>query len=118
MMSERDLAPVFLVRIELKSMGRLDEALEFAQKAARQAYRGWDEGTDAELDEEKNREKARLITNLEPLPARETLSHFYLAEIARASRQPEQAQKHYARALEINGAEPFMMKNIRIRAGQ
>jgi len=58
------------------------------------------------------------VLQLEPLPARETMSHFYLAEIARASRLPEVAQKHYARALEINGAEPLMMKTIRIRAGQ
>ncbi len=65
-----DLAPLFLVRIELKSMGKLDEALEFAQKAAKQAYRGWDEGSEAELDEEKNREKARVIASLEPLSSR------------------------------------------------
>ena len=40
-----ELAPLFLVRIELKSLGKLDEALEFTQKAAKQAYRGWDEGS-------------------------------------------------------------------------
>jgi len=57
----------------------------------------------------------RVLT-LEPLPGRETLSHFYLAEIARRSRRPELAKKHYARALEINGAEPAIMKNIRLRA--
>ena len=33
------------IRIELKGMDKLDEALDFAQKAAKQAYRGWDEGT-------------------------------------------------------------------------
>jgi len=49
---------------------------------------------------------------------RETLSHFFLAEIARASRQPEEAKKHYARALEINGAEPLQMKTIRLRAAE
>jgi zinc protease len=68
-----ELAPLFLVRIELKSMGRLDEALEFAEKAAKQAYRGWDEGTYEELEEEKNREKASFIAGLEALPQR-TLS--------------------------------------------
>src|SRR5207249_4205648 len=31
-----ELAPVFLVRIELKGLGKVDEALEFAQKAAKQ----------------------------------------------------------------------------------
>jgi tetratricopeptide (TPR) repeat protein len=65
-----------------------------------------------------SKEAFERVLDLEPLPARETLSHFYLAEIARAARQPEVAQKHYARALEISGAEPLMMKNIRIRAGQ
>ena len=39
-----ELAPLFVIRIELKGMDKLDEALEFAQKAAKQAYRGWDEG--------------------------------------------------------------------------
>ena len=62
-----ELAPLFLIRIELKSMGKLDEALEFAQKAATQAYRGWDEGTWEELEEEKNREKADFIGGLEAL---------------------------------------------------
>ncbi len=65
-----ELAPLFLVRIELKGMGKLDEALEFAQKAAKQAYRGWDEGTYAELEESKNREKAAFIGGLEALPSR------------------------------------------------
>jgi len=58
------------------------------------------------------------VLSLEPGPGRATLSHFYLAEIARAMRNPEAAKKHYARALEINGAEPVMMKNIRLRAEQ
>ncbi|MBL0219403.1 MAG: insulinase family protein [Myxococcales bacterium] len=65
-----ELAPLFLVRIELKSMGKLDEALEFAKKSAQQAYRGWDEGTYAELEESKNREKASFIASLEALPSR------------------------------------------------
>ncbi len=65
-----ELAPLFLVRIELKGMDKLDEALEFAQKAAHQAYRGWDAGSEAELDEEKNREKARFIERLERLSER------------------------------------------------
>ncbi|MDB4959834.1 MAG: peptidase domain protein, partial [Myxococcales bacterium] len=62
-----ELAPLFLVRIELKGLDKLDEALEFAQKAAKQAYRGWDEGTYEELEEEKNREKASFVAGLEPL---------------------------------------------------
>jgi predicted Zn-dependent peptidase len=64
------LAPLFLVQIELKSMGKLDEALAFAERAATQAYRGWDEGTWAELEEEKNRAKASMIGQLEALPSR------------------------------------------------
>jgi tetratricopeptide (TPR) repeat protein len=58
------------------------------------------------------------VLRLEPLPGRETLSHFYLAEMARAARRPEEARKHYQRALEINGADPVTMMNIRTRAGQ
>ena len=65
-----ELAPLFLIQIELKSMDKLDEALEFAQNAAKQAYRGWDEGSYSELEEEKNRSKADLIQQLEPLPSR------------------------------------------------
>lgn len=64
------LAPLFLIRIELKGLDKVDEALEFAQNAAKQAYRGWDEGTYEELEEEKNREKASFIEGLERLSAR------------------------------------------------
>jgi zinc protease len=65
-----DLSPLFLVQIELKSMSKLDEALAFAERASKQAYRGWDEGTYAELEEAKNRAKADLIGQLEPLSSR------------------------------------------------
>jgi len=64
------------------------------------------------------KEAFERVLELEPMPARETMSHFYLAEIARAMRLPEEAKKHYDRALEINGAEPMMMKRIRIQAAQ
>lgn len=56
------------------------------------------------------------VLGLECRPARATLAHFYLAEIARAARRPGEAKLHYQRALEINAAEPLMMKNIRLRA--
>ncbi len=65
-----ELAPLFLIRIELKSMGKLDEALEFAQNSAKQAYRGFDGGTYVELEEFKNREKASFVAGLEALPSR------------------------------------------------
>ena len=58
------------------------------------------------------------VLQLEPLPGRETLAHFYLAEIARVARRMGDAKRHYARALQINGAEPATMKNIRMRAEQ
>jgi zinc protease len=64
------LAPLFLIRIELKGMDKLDEALEFVQKGARQAYRGWDEGSYTQLEEAKNREKASFIEGLERLSDR------------------------------------------------
>jgi tetratricopeptide (TPR) repeat protein len=64
------------------------------------------------------RDAFERVLSLEPGPARATLSHFYLAEIARTTRNPDLARKHYARALEINGAEPVTMKNIRMRSEQ
>ncbi len=60
-------APVFLIALELKSLGKLDECLDFVWKAARQAHRGWDEGTWEQLEEAKNRSKAEFISSLEPL---------------------------------------------------
>ncbi len=64
------LAPLFLIRIELKGMDKLDEALDFAQKAAKQAYRGYDGGSYDQLKEEKSREQARFIEGLERLSGR------------------------------------------------
>ncbi len=64
------LAPVFVVSIELKSMGKLEEALEFVYKSARQAYRGFDEGSYEQIEEWKNQQKAQFIQGMEQLPAR------------------------------------------------
>lgn len=64
------------------------------------------------------KEAFEKVLGLEPRPARATLSHFYLAEIARGQRRAEDMQRHYRRALEINGAEPVMMKKIAERARQ
>ncbi len=63
-------APVFVVSIELKGMGKLDEALDFTWKAARQAYRGFDDVTYEALEEIKNGQKADFIRGLEPLSER------------------------------------------------
>ncbi len=64
------LAPLFTIQIELKGLDKLDDALEFAQNAAKQAYRGWDEGTGEEVEEQKNLQKNDFIQNLEELPSR------------------------------------------------
>ena len=65
-----ELAPLFLIQIELKGMDKLDEALEFAQKAAKQAYRGWDEGSlRGARGGEEPREGAASSRSLEPLPS-------------------------------------------------
>ncbi|MDQ3363848.1 MAG: insulinase family protein [Myxococcota bacterium] len=64
------LAPVFVISIELKGMGKLDEALEFVNKAARQAYRGFDEGPWTWQEEQRNQRKAQFIEQLEPLQSR------------------------------------------------
>jgi zinc protease len=65
-----ELAPLFAIKIELKGLDKLDEALEFAHNAANEAYRGWDGISYSDLEEAKNRRKADLIQNLEPLPSR------------------------------------------------
>ena len=64
------LAPLFAIRIELKGLDKLDEALEFAKNAAREAYRFWDQGTEEQMQEAKDREKASFVTGLERLNAR------------------------------------------------
>ena len=56
------------------------------------------------------------VLRLEPPPGRETLAHFYLAEIARRTGRREEARRHYERALEIHGAEPAIMETIRKQA--
>lgn len=56
------------------------------------------------------------VLRLEPSPQRATLSHFYLAEISRAVRRPEEARRHYDESLRINGADPVMMLRIKARA--
>jgi tetratricopeptide (TPR) repeat protein len=63
-------------------------------------------------------EAFQKVLALEPSPARETLAHFYLAELHRAAGRREEAGKHYARALEIGGADPAMLSKIRARAQQ
>ncbi|MDB4963477.1 MAG: peptidase domain protein [Myxococcales bacterium] len=64
------LAPIYLISIELKGMDKLNEALEFTQKATKQAYRGFDEGTFEQIEEWKNLRKAQFIGSLEELNAR------------------------------------------------
>ncbi len=76
------LAPLFVIQIELKGMDKLDEALEFAQTAAKQAYRGWDESTSEETEEEKNRQKASFVTGLEELSQR-TVQMGYLVQFSK-----------------------------------
>lgn len=63
-------APLFAIIIELKGMGKLDEALEFVSKGAKQAYRGFDAGTWEQNEEMKNVRKAQFIESLEELGAR------------------------------------------------
>ncbi|HEY1813824.1 MAG TPA: pitrilysin family protein [Kofleriaceae bacterium] len=67
-----ELAPVFILSIELKGMDKLDEALEFAKKAAAQAHRGFDEASYDDIQEDKALQKADIIESLEPLNGRTT----------------------------------------------
>lgn len=64
------------------------------------------------------RDAFEKVLKLDPGPARETLTNFYLAEIARAARDHDEAKRRYGRALEINGADPVMMIRIRARSEQ
>ncbi|MEO6772785.1 MAG: insulinase family protein [Kofleriaceae bacterium] len=65
-----EIAPLFAIKIELKGLDKVDEALDFAKNAAKEAYRGWDGISYSDLEEAKNRQKADLILSLEPLPSR------------------------------------------------
>ena len=67
------LAPVFCVEIELKSLSNLDEALDWVKKNTKTAYQGFDMGSKVNLEEEGNAQKAEFITQLEPLGARTNL---------------------------------------------
>jgi zinc protease len=65
-----ELAPLFIIEIELKGMGKLDEALEFAQKSAKQAYRGFDEAGYEQNESFKKKRQAAFVQSLERLDAR------------------------------------------------
>ncbi|HEX2687260.1 MAG TPA: insulinase family protein [Kofleriaceae bacterium] len=60
-------APIFLIALELSSLSKLDECLDFVWKAAQNAGHGWDGGLWVQLEEFKNRRKAAFISSLEPL---------------------------------------------------
>ncbi|HTJ43546.1 MAG TPA: pitrilysin family protein [Kofleriaceae bacterium] len=65
-----ELAPVFVISIELKSMDRLDEALDFVKKAAGSAARDFGKESDEQITWQKDRRKAQFIASIEPLTAR------------------------------------------------
>jgi len=65
-----ELAPLFLIQIELKGMNKLDEALEFAQKSAKQAYRGFDEAGYEANESFRKKRQAAFVQSLERLNAR------------------------------------------------
>jgi len=60
-------APVFMIAMELKGLDKADECLDLVMKAAKQAHRGWDQGSWEQIEESKNRRKAQFIASLEPL---------------------------------------------------
>jgi zinc protease len=65
-----ELAPVFVLSIELTSMDKLNDALEFTEKAAREAARGFGMATSDEMEEDKALQKAQIIESLESLRGR------------------------------------------------
>ena len=64
------LAPVFMIEVELKDISKVDEALEFLKKATADAHRGLDTASKLDLEEEENLQKADYIEGLESLGAR------------------------------------------------
>lgn len=58
------------------------------------------------------------VLGLEPSPKRETLAHFYLAELDRGAGRRAEAQKHYERALKLGAVDPPTFLKIRERASQ
>ncbi len=64
------LAPVFVISVELRSMGKLDEAIDFINKAAKSAGRGYDQIDWQQLENLKARRKASFIAGIEPLTSR------------------------------------------------
>lgn len=64
------LAPIFLIIIELKGMNKLDEALDFAEKSAKSAYRGFDQASSEDNESYRNLKKAQFVQELERLDAR------------------------------------------------
>ena len=67
-----ELAPVFIISIQLKSMDKLNEALDFTEKAAHEASRGFDMAAYDDVEEDKARQKANIIEGLESLRGRAT----------------------------------------------
>jgi zinc protease len=65
-----ELAPVFMLSIELTSLDKLNDALDFTEKAAREASRGFNLESYEDIQEDKAREKAEIIRGLEALEER------------------------------------------------
>jgi zinc protease len=76
------LAPIWGIEVELKGLDRLDEALDFAKSATKQAYRGWNEFNYEQVEEEKNRQKASFVEGLEELSSR-TVQMGYLVQFSK-----------------------------------
>jgi len=63
-------APTFTIVVELKSLSRLGEALDFVWKGARSAHRGFDDVGWQQFDISRKQAKADYIAGLESLTAR------------------------------------------------
>jgi len=64
------LAPIFMIQIELKSLGKLGEALDFAEKSTKSAYRGFDDASYEDNESYRTLQKASFVRQLERLDAR------------------------------------------------
>ncbi|MBP8809643.1 MAG: insulinase family protein [Kofleriaceae bacterium] len=63
-------APAFVVLVELKGMGKVDEALAFVKRAAAKAHRNFDDANWEQTEDFKARTTAGFLEQLESLTAR------------------------------------------------
>jgi len=60
-------APIFMIALELRSLDKLEQCVDFVSKAASNAAQDFEGGRWSQLEEVKYRRKAAFVSSLEPL---------------------------------------------------